>query len=194
MGTRAEELRQQIESTRSDMTDTLNQVGEQVSPRRIAQRQTATAKRRMQDMRERVMGSAQAVSGSAHSAVEAVHQAPEATARKAQGNPLAAGLIMFGFGLLIGSLVRSTEPEQELATAVVDKARPAVESLREAGEEVAHQAKERASEAVDEVKGATQQAVSGLQEAAGGAAEEIKQSASDAASGVKGRGEEPEGL
>ena len=48
---------------------------------------------------------AEGVQHAASSAVDAVQQAPDTIVRQAQGNPLAAGLIAFGVGWLVSSLL-----------------------------------------------------------------------------------------
>ena len=52
------------------------------------------------------------VSEKASEAGDAVRQAPRRMKRKAQGNPLAAGVIAFGLGMLVSSLIPSTEKER----------------------------------------------------------------------------------
>ena len=55
------------------------------------------------------------VQDAASSAATAVQQAPDAIVRQTQGNPLAAGLIAFGVGWLVSSLLPASQKEQELA-------------------------------------------------------------------------------
>ena len=56
------------------------------------------------------------VSDKASEAGEAVRQAPAAVKRKTQGNPLAAGVIAFGLGMLVSSLIPSTEKERQVVS------------------------------------------------------------------------------
>jgi len=104
----------------------------------------------------------------ASSAADTVRSAPETVRRRAQGNPLAAGLIAFGAGWLLSSLLPASEPEQQVATQVKDfateKGRPVARELGQAG----------------------QQAAGELRESAQYRAEAVKQTAADAASTVKG--------
>ena len=55
-----------------------------------------------------------------HDAGEAIADAPRQVAAKTQGNPLAAGLIAFGAGLLVSSLIPPSEKEREAADAERD--------------------------------------------------------------------------
>jgi hypothetical protein len=48
----------------------------------------------------------------ASEAGEAVREAPATVKRKAQGNPLAAGVIAFGLGMLVSSLIPSIDKER----------------------------------------------------------------------------------
>jgi hypothetical protein len=73
-------------------------------------------------------------------------------ARKTRGNPLAAGLIAFGTGLLISSLIPPSEKEQELAGTLKEKAEPVTRELAGAARETAEHLKEPAQDAVASVK------------------------------------------
>jgi hypothetical protein len=104
----------------------------------------------------------------ASSAADTVRSAPETVRRRAQGNPLAAGLVAFGAGWLLSSLLPASQPEQQVATQVkdfaVEQGRPVAQELSQAG----------------------QQAAGELRESAQQRAETVKQTAADAASTVKG--------
>jgi hypothetical protein len=75
----------------------------------------------------------------ASSAADAASSAPEIARRRTEGNPLAAGLIAFGAGWLISSLLPATAPEQQVATQVKDlateKGRPVAQQLGEAAQQ-----------------------------------------------------------
>ena len=86
-------------------------------------------------------------------AAGAVQQAPDTIVRQTQGNPLAAGLIAFGVGWLVSSLLPATEKEQQLA-------QQAETAVRENKDALLGPAKQVAQEIGDELKPAAQQAVS----------------------------------
>ena len=71
------------------------------------------------------------------SAADTVRSAPDTVRRRATGNPIAAGLVAFGAGWLLSSLLPASEPEQQVATQVKDFAaeqgRPVAKQLGEAG-------------------------------------------------------------
>jgi hypothetical protein len=65
-----------------------------------------------------------------------VSDAPTAVARKAQGSPIAAGLIAFGAGLPVSSMVPASRAEASRA-ALKDTAQPMVDDLTDSAKEVA---------------------------------------------------------
>jgi ABC-type transporter Mla subunit MlaD len=67
------------------------------------------------------------VSDKASQAGEAVRQAPETVKRKTQGNPLAAGVIAFGLGMLVSSLIPSTEKERQVVSGLQENLGPVKE-------------------------------------------------------------------
>ena len=72
MGQTPDELRDEIESAREDLGQTLGAIGDKVSPKQMARRRMERAKTGMSDLRDRVMGSAEEFSDSASSAVGSV--------------------------------------------------------------------------------------------------------------------------
>ena len=111
------------------------------------------------------------VQNAASSAAGAVQQAPDTIVRQTQGNPLAAGLIAFGVGWLVSSLLPATQKEQQLA-------QQAESTIKENKEALLAPAKQAAQEIGEELKPAAQQAV-----------DEVKSTAQDAAQTVKGEGQ-----
>lgn len=173
MGTTKDELRRDAQYQRERMGDTLEAIGDRLSPERIVQRRKAAIGQTFRHAKEAVMGSpdyaeagstgglrgrAEDVASSAgealQNATEHVQQAPQALASQTRGNPLAAGLIAFGVGALFATVLPKSRTEARL----VDEARPqlqsAAEELKEAGRAVAADAKERTAAAVEEVKAA----------------------------------------
>jgi Protein of unknown function (DUF3618) len=114
------------------------------------------------------------VSEGASDAREAVRQAPRRLRRKAQGNPLAAGVIAFGLGMLVSSLIPSTEKERE-----------AVFQLQEDLEPVKEQASEAAQDMAENLKPAAQEAAKSVKTTAQEGAESVKQEGQSAAADVK---------
>src|SRR6476620_7792570 len=113
-------IRRQIEDTRRELSYDVDALNEKVNPARVVDRRVTAAKGRLTSVKEKVMGSAHDTTSSAQGmasdaagtvqdaalgAVGAVQQAPDAVVRQTQGNPLAAGLIAFGVGWLVSSLL-----------------------------------------------------------------------------------------
>lgn len=130
------------------------------------------------------------VSGWADDAQHAVQQAPAQLRGRTAGNPLAAGLIAFGAGLLVSSLIPASRVEQraaeglkEQAAPLVDEAKQVAQQLRDDLEPVAHDAaqsvKESATEAVDHVKADGADKAQDLKAASQDAARQVKGAAQD---------------
>jgi hypothetical protein len=194
-------LRREIEDTRDHLGDTLDAIGDRVSPGRIVERKKNRARQSVDQVRHRVMGAApskpsmpsmpdvsgsasgamSAVGDTARSAGAAVRHAPEAMSGGAQGNPLVAGGLAFGLGLLVASLLPTTEAEASVADGVVE---PLKAQATEIGKEVGSTVKESAAQAGEEVKTAASEAASTVKDEAAGAAQDVKDKASEAAGEV----------
>jgi hypothetical protein len=78
---------------------------------------------------------------------------PGAGAAACPGNPLAAGLIAFGAGWLVASLLPATEPEQQVAWQARDlaaeKVGPVAQQLGQTGREAAQELRDRPGSAAD---------------------------------------------
>src|SRR4030095_2641697 len=72
----------------------------------------------------------------AFEAREAVRQAPRRMKRRAQGNPLAAGVIAFGLGMLVSSLIPSTEKEREAVSQLQENLEPVKEKDTEVAKDM----------------------------------------------------------
>jgi uncharacterized protein YjbJ (UPF0337 family) len=156
---------------------TASGMGQAVSDRASAARDTASGM---------ASSARDTASDVASSAVDTVRSAPDTVRRRATGNPLAAGLVAFGAGMLLSSLLPASEPEQQVATQVKDFAteqgRPVVQQLGQAGQEAAQELKESAQERAESVK-----------QTATDAASTVKDEAQSAASDVKGQAQESAG-
>ena len=190
-------IRRQIEDTRRELSYDVDALNEKVNPTRVVDRRVSAAKGRFSGMKDKVMGSAHnthssargtaqnaagsvqdaassaagTVQDAASSAAHAVQQAPDAITRQAQGNPLAAGLIAFGVGWLVSSLLPASQKEQQLASQ-------AESAVREHKDTLLEPAKQAAQEIGDQLKPAAQDAV-----------QQVKSTAQDAASTVKDEGQ-----
>ena len=126
---------------------------------------------------------ADTVQGAASTAVDTVQQTPDMIVRQTQGNPLAAGLIAFGVGWLVSSILPATEKEKQLA----QQAETAVKENKDA---LLAPAKQAAQEIGDELKPAAQQAAQEVKSTAQDAAQTVKDEGQSAAQDVKGQAQE----
>ena len=210
-------IRRQIEDTRRELSYDVDALNEKVNPSRVMDRRVTAAKGRMTNIKERVMGTAHdttssaqgmasnaagsvqgaassaagSVQNAASSAATAVQQAPETVVRQTQGNPLAAGLIAFGVGWLVSSLLPPTEKERQLAqqaeSAVKERKDMLLEPAREAAQEIGDQLKPAAQQAVEEVKSTAQQAAETVKEEGKTAAAEVQGQAEQSNESVQSR-------
>lgn len=125
------------------------------------------------------------VSDAASTVAEQTREAPQEVRRATQGNPIAAGIIAFGSGLLLASLFPATEPERQAASAVQDRLEPLKERATETGRELAGDLKQSAQGAVQEVKGTATDAAQDVAGQAKGAAGDVRDDAKSAARDVK---------
>jgi hypothetical protein len=153
-------IRADIESTRRDLSGDVDALADKVTPSKIAQRQTRRVKGAFHSLTEKVMGSDddghRSLGDMASDAGDAMGEAGQRVKAKADGNPLAVGLIAFGVGWLVASLIPASEKEQQLAASEKDAAQPLVHEAADAAKQVACDLKEPAQNASRSVKDAAQ--------------------------------------
>ena len=214
-------IRRQIEDTRRELSYDVDALNEKVNPARVMDRRVTAAKGKMTSMKEKVMGSAQdttyqaqgmasnaagsvqgaassaadSVSNAASTAVGAVQQAPDAVIRQAQGNPLAAGLIAFGVGWLVSSLLPASEKEKQLAqqaeSAVKEHKDALLEPAKQAAQEIGDQLKPAAQQAVESVKSTAQDAATTVTEEGKSAAADVQSQAKQSKDTVQSKSPTP---
>jgi hypothetical protein len=184
-------IRADIEATRERLGTNVDAVADKVTPSNIVHRQTDKVKDAVFGVKEKVMGAADHASGNVHSATgsagsalgdagSAISDAPHQAAVKTQGNPLAAGLIAFGAGLLVSSLIPPSQKEREAADALKTAAEPVTTQLTEAAKDVAQGLKEPAQEAMENVKATATDAADHVKGEGQAAVSDVKGSATDA--------------
>ena len=199
-----EVIRRQIEDTRRELSYDVDALNEKVNPARVVDRRVTAAKGRITGLKEKVMGSAHDTTSSAQgmasnaagsvqdaassaagtvqdaasSAVGAVQQAPDAVVRQTQGNPLAAGLIAFGVGWLVSSLLPASEKEKQLAqqaeSAVREHKDALLEPAKQAAQEIGEQLKPAAQDAVESVKSTAQDAAATVKDEGQAAVQDVQ--------------------
>lgn len=173
-----EALRRDITATREDMGQTLDEIEDRIRPSRIVERRSARVRQTFrrargavmgatEDVRQGARGGAGSVGGTvqqagerarqrAGSAAETIGDAPDAALEGTRGNPLGAGLIAFGAGVVAAGLLPDSRAEQRVAAAVAEQLQPVKEELgevaAEVGRDVADSARESARRTADHAR------------------------------------------
>jgi hypothetical protein len=199
-----EDIRRDIEATRRDLSADVDALTDKVSPARVVERRVDSARGALSSVRDKVMGSASSTTsaageglGSAQEAVRsgtssvtaAASSAPQVARRQANGNPLAAGLIAFGAGWLVSSLLPPTEKEQRLASRAKETASehagPVTSALGEAAQQVQENLREPAQQAAASVSSTASDATTTVHEEARSAAGDVAGQAQQAKDTVR---------
>jgi len=193
MGKSSLELRNEIERIRDDLDETLDELGDHVRPRRIYERRTRRFRGKMHSVREAVMGSAQGamsstqhgaqqvagqVAGTVEGVADQAREAPEKMIEGTRGNPLAAGIIAFGAGLLLGSLAPATGPEQQAIGSLSQTVEPLKDKIMESAQQVQSAVGESARDAMGSVQQESKAAVDDLKAHAQQSAQDVKEQVS----------------
>jgi ElaB/YqjD/DUF883 family membrane-anchored ribosome-binding protein len=202
-----DEIRADIERTRATLSNDVDDLAESVKPKSVAQRQVDKVKDAAGSLKDRVMGSddddyssstvgdkasaakdavadkayaaRDTVSEKASDAADAVREAPTTLKRKAQGNPLAAGVIAFGLGMLVSSLIPSSEKERRAVSQLQDNLEPVKQKATEVAQDVGENLRPAAQEAAQSVKSTAQEGVENVKQEGQSAAQDVKGQARD---------------
>ncbi|MGC4808593.1 DUF3618 domain-containing protein [Micromonospora sp. DT233] len=209
MSTDPDQIRREIEATRNSLSTDVDALAYKVSPGRIVDDRKQRARTALQNVRDKVMGTASdyghstshaahsvadraasaasTVNDRAHSAAstvgDAAQRAPQVLREKSEGNPLAAGLIAFGVGMLVSSLIPASRREQQVATQVKDRAGEHAGVVKEKLGEVANELKE-------ELRDPARQATESVRSTAQDAAQTVRDDTRSAAQDVKGQAQQ----
>ena len=207
-----DQIRGNIEQTQQNLSADVDALTDKVSPPRIVERRVQQTRSAVTSFKDRIMGGTSehtsnpsgtvssttssardsvssardVVADKASSAADAATSAPDLARQRTRGNPLAAGLIAFGVGWLLSSLLPATEPEQQVASQVKDLA-------AEKGRPVADQVKQAGQEAVQELRDSAQQRAQSVKETATGAASTVRDEAQSQTSDVTDHAQQARG-
>ncbi|MFF1632624.1 DUF3618 domain-containing protein [Leifsonia sp. NPDC058248] len=173
-------IRADIEETRRELSGDVDALADKVTPSKIAHRQSEKVKAAVRSVTDRVMGAADSGKGAAGSVGDSVSDAGRAVVDKAQGNPLAVGLIAFGVGWLAASLIPASEKEREIAANVKDAAEPLIHEAAAAAKQVADNLKEPAKDALNSVADTAKDAVGTVKDEATDSAQTVADEANEA--------------
>jgi len=123
-----DQIRSEIAATRGELSSNVNALTESVKPGNVARRQADKVTGAVSGLKDRVMGASDDAMSSTGDSLGSAKDAASAVPAKARsgtrGNPVAAGLIAFGAGWLLGSLLPASSAEQQAAGTLKDKAQP----------------------------------------------------------------------
>jgi gas vesicle protein len=125
------------------------------------------------------------VSAKLSDAGQAVSAAPDQVKAKTAGNPLAAGLIAFGAGMLVSSLIPASQKEREAADQLKTAAQPLATQVTDAAKTMAQDLKEPAQEAMENVKATATDAAQNVKTEGQTAATDVKDRAANAKDNVQ---------
>ncbi|HZG91600.1 MAG TPA: DUF3618 domain-containing protein [Pseudonocardia sp.] len=126
-----------------------------------------------------------AASNAASTVADAAQAAPSAIRQQTRGNPLAAGVIAFGAGWLLSSLLPATRREQEVATQAQERAAELRGPLTEVANEVKDNLAGPAQEALQSVRSTATEAGQTVADESRVAAEHVQGQAKESAQTVR---------
>ena len=173
-----EQIRREIERTRTELSENVNALGDKVNPGSIAKRQVGRVRGAAVSVKDAVLGSASdaADTGQRSPAASGTRSPtpPPRSPAKPRAHRSPPGLIAFGAGLLVSSLLPASRAEQQAAQAVKDTAQPMVDDLTDTAKEIAGNLQEPAQHALDEVKSTAIDAADTVRDETTSAADDVK--------------------
>ncbi|MGJ3510003.1 DUF3618 domain-containing protein [Enemella sp. A6] len=202
-------IRREIEQTRAHLSQDVNALADEAKPGNVVKRQVEGVKESAQGIKERIFGSADddryapydqpyghepsvgdRVQQFGTDARDTVQDAPRQLKQRTRGNPLAAGLIAFGIGALIGGLMPTTRKEQELAADLKDRAQPLMDQAQDAAKQAAENLKPQAQQAVQTVKESATDSAQVVADEGKVHAEDVRDHAQSSAEDVRGHAQQ----
>ncbi|MCW2838068.1 MAG: hypothetical protein JWQ15_2182, partial [Marmoricola sp.] len=167
-----------------------DELTDKVSPQRVVERRKEAAKSSLASVRDKVMGSAQDAkaslgsgsgSGGAGSVKDSAQAAAGTVGSATAGNPLTAGLVAFGAGMLVSALLPASKQETEAARNVVDAAKehgqPLVDEAKSVGQEMGQELGESAAQAAQQVRTQAQDSVENVKQEGQSSVDQVKDQA-----------------
>lgn len=179
-----DEIRAEIERTRRELGSDVDALADKVNPSKVVDRQVDKVRGAFGSVRDKVMGAADDTGSNLSDAGSHVVDVKDRVVAKAEGNPLAVGLIAFGAGLLLASLIPASSKEKDVAATVKDQAQPLIDQVTDVAKEVGEHLKEPAQAAVASVKDSAQDSVATVKDDTQAAVGEVKNQADHARENV----------
>jgi hypothetical protein len=193
-----DQIREQIEQTRTSLSEDVSTLADTVNPAHVARRKAATAGAAVRGVKDKIMGTASqsvssttaaagvkasAVQEKASAAQDTISAAPNQLRRQTAGNPLAVGLIAVGAGWLVGSLLPASSAEERAATKIKEAATPAV---TDAVKDAAASLQDSAKQAAESVKATAANAAATVKDETANSAHDLKDQAQAAGDTMTG--------
>jgi gas vesicle protein len=137
------------------------------------------------DVRESAADLAQSAQSTVQSAAGRVGEVPDLVKEQTQGNPLAAGLVAFGIGLLAASVLPESRRERQLARKMEPQLQQAASAAGETGRHLAEELKPVAQEHATNLQESAKESVQQVAEQAKGTAQGVAHDARSSAENVK---------
>ena len=188
-------IRAEIDRTRAELSDNIDNLTDTANPKNIAGRQLDRVSGAARSVRDKIMGAPddpydEGRMGDARDAVsqvsDAVSDAPTTAKEQTRGNPLAAGLIAFGAGMLLSSLFPASKPEREAVSDLQDRIEPLKEQAGDMAQEIAQNLREPAREAAQSVRSTAADAAQEVKNEGISAKDRVQAQAHDSSENVRG--------
>ncbi len=216
--TEPDEIRRDIERTRNELSGNVDALGNRVDPRRVAGDKMNQARGRMTAFKDRMMGTAAGdgdgrarMSSATHQAGSSMREAAGSVQHRAssmadtarekaghtghaqreriQGSPLAAGLVAFGLGVLVSSLLPPSGREQQLAARAKGKFGEHSDEIKQQLSGAAHQVQDNlrqpAQEAAGQVRSRAAEGASTVREQGRSTAQDVRGQATEAQANIR---------
>lgn len=203
MAEEPDRLRQEIEYTRAGLTRDVDRLAEKTSPKQVARRRWTSVKEKVMGstgqardtlgsgastvqekasdlggtVQEKASHLSDVAGDKAHEAADAVRSAPQAVVTQTQGNPIAAGVIAFGVGMLAATLIPVTDAEKRAGQELKDHSDQLTDKVKEAAGELKDDLGGTVQEAAARVKDTAQDAVQTTKDQARSSAQDTVQAA-----------------
>lgn len=186
----SDEIRAEIERTRAELSHNVDELTDTANPKHIANRQVDKMKDAVVGVKDKIMGAEDptnrgALQDGASTVGDAVSGTPEQINVKTKGNPLAAGLVAFGIGLLISSLIPPSKKEQQALSDLGPSIEPLKSEATAAAKEMAENLREPAQEAVESVRAQAGESAQHVKDEGGSAKDEVQSQAATAKDAVQ---------
>jgi vacuolar-type H+-ATPase subunit H len=204
MAEEPDQLRRDIEYTRASLTRDVDALADKTSPKRVAQRRWTSVKEKVMGtprhagdsfsdkassaagtVQDKASSAASTVQEKASSAAGTVQEKPHTVAEQTRGNPLAAGIIAFGAGLLAASLIPVTDAERRAGQQIKDNSGELTDKVKDAAGELKDDLSGTVQEAAQQVKSTAQDAAQQTKQQAQSSAQDATQQTKQAAQEVR---------